>query len=206
MIGPVSVMQGWSADLEYVLSFVIGGAFGYFLEQGGFGNARKLALTFYFRDMTVVKVMFTAILTAMTGTVLLSQAGLLDLDRIWLNPTYLWPGIVGGVIMGCGFAVGGYCPGTAVVGLSTLKIDAFFNIFGALLGMFAFGELYPRVATFYNSGFLGDRATLPGYFGMSHGAVAFLVVLFALTFFVASEWLERRFGEPAKEEAHADGA
>ena len=99
MYGPLSLVQGWSADAEYVAAFVIGSAFGFFLEQGGFGNARKLALTFYLRDMTVVKVMFSAIVTAMLGMVLLAQLGALDLERVWLNPTYLWPGIVGGVIV-----------------------------------------------------------------------------------------------------------
>lgn len=203
-IGPLSLTQGWSTETEFVVAFALGTSFGFFLEQGGFGNARKLALTFYFRDMTVVKVMFTAILTAMTGMVLLAQCGLLDLSQVWLNPTYLWPGIVGGVIMGCGFAIGGYCPGTAVVGLSTLKVDAFFNIGGALLGMFAFGEAYPLLASFYKSGFLGDRATLPAYLGLRYGTVAFLVILFALAFFLASEWLERRFGP--REQAHVAGS
>lgn len=205
MYGPLSLVQGWSADAEYVAAFVIGSAFGFFLEQGGFGNARKLALTFYLRDMTVVKVMFSAIVTAMLGMVLLAQLGALDLERVWLNPTYLWPGIVGGVIMGFGFAIGGYCPGTAVVGAATLKVDAFFNIGGALLGMWAFGELYPQpaVTRFYQSGFLGERATLPGYFGLPYGMVAFLVVLMALAFFLASEWLERRFAEPQPEQRHA---
>ena len=43
----------------------IGAAFGWTLERAGLGNARKLAGQFYGTDFTVVKVMFSAIVTAM---------------------------------------------------------------------------------------------------------------------------------------------
>jgi len=88
------------------------------LERAGFGNSRKLALQFYFRDLTVFKVMFSAVATAMAGIVFLSAFGWLDLENMFINPTYLWPGIAGGLIMGVGFAVA-VLPGTSMVGLAT---------------------------------------------------------------------------------------
>lgn len=196
---PATDQLAWSTQTEYVVAAAIGLAFGFFLEQGGFGNSRKLALVFYFRDMTVVKVMFTAIITAMTGTILLAQAGWLDLSAVWLVPSYLWPGIVGGVIMGAGFAIGGYCPGTAIVGCATLKTDAWLNVAGAALGMVIFAELFPFVEGFWRSGHLGDRMTLPEYFGWSHGLVGLLVIVMAVAMFAGSEWLEGKFGEPEPE-------
>ena len=48
-------------------ALIIGMAFGFVLERAGFGSSRKLAGIFYFRDMTVLKVMFTAVITAMLG-------------------------------------------------------------------------------------------------------------------------------------------
>ena len=93
---------------SYAVYALVGVAFGWVLESAGFGNSKKLAAQFYFKDLTVFKVMFTAIIVAMTLIFLSSAAGLLDYNLIWVPPTYLWPGIVGGLIMGVGFIVGGY--------------------------------------------------------------------------------------------------
>ncbi|MCB0419349.1 MAG: YeeE/YedE family protein [Bdellovibrionales bacterium] len=189
---PLADQLAMALPSQHVLSFVIGLLFGFFLEQAGFGNSKKLAMTFYFRDMTVVKVMFTAIITAMTGVLIFSEVGWLQMDMVWLNPTYIWPGIVGGVIMGAGFAIGGYCPGTGLVGIPTLKKDAYFNIGGAMIGMMIYGELSPMLEDFYKSGFMGSRATLPEFFGLTPGVVALLVICFALAMFFFSEWVEKK--------------
>ena len=93
---------------SFVIALIIGISFGFWLERAGFGNSRKLALQFYFRDMTVLKVMFTAIITAMIGLLLFSLFGWIDLELIYVNPTYLWPQILGGVILGFGFIIAGY--------------------------------------------------------------------------------------------------
>jgi hypothetical protein len=86
----------------------IGFGFGFALEKAGFGNANKIASQFYLHDMTVLKVMFTAIAVAMVLVFFASAAMLLDFDRVFVNPTYLWPGIIGGLLLGCGFIIGGY--------------------------------------------------------------------------------------------------
>ena len=108
MFAPLEVVYNVKEEISLVIGFVIGIGFGFFLERGGFGNSRKLALQFYFRDLTVFKVMFTAIVTGMTGLIFFNVFGWIDLNSIYVNPTYLWPGIVGGLIMGAGFVVGGY--------------------------------------------------------------------------------------------------
>ena len=51
-------------EASFILAFVIGIGFGFFLERAGFGSGRKLAAQFYLRDLSVLKVMFTAIITA----------------------------------------------------------------------------------------------------------------------------------------------
>ena len=87
--------------LGYFLVFLfIGMAFGAILEMSGFGDSRKLAAQFYFKDMTVLKVMFTGIAVACVLIFLSTSLGLLNYDRLWVNPTYLYPEIVGGLIMG----------------------------------------------------------------------------------------------------------
>lgn len=197
---PLVDFLGFSETVNFVFAFLVGIGFGFFLEQAGFGNARKLALQFYFRDLTVFKVMFTAIVTAMTGLLVLSAAGWLDMGLVYINPTYLWPGVAGGLIMGFGFIIGGYCPGTALVGVATAKVDALFSVLGGLLGMAIFAEVIPAAwfSTFYaleTEGFSG-RLTLPAWLGTRPGVVGFGVLLIALGGFVAAEWAERRFGPP----------
>lgn len=194
-MAPLNTLLEFSTQSNYFWGFIIGIFFGIFLEQGGFGNARKLALTFYLRDMTVVKVMFTAIITAMTGVIILTKLNLLNMDHVWINPSYITPGIVGGLIMGFGFVIGGYCPGTALVGVATYKIDAMINILGAMTGMLFFAEVVPFFQNFYNSGFVGDRLLLPEALGLPAGVVAFLVILIALLAFVGSEYAEKYLGE-----------
>ena len=174
---------------SYVIYALIGIAFGMTLESAGFGNSKLLAAQFYFKDMRVFKVMFTAIIVAMTLIFLSSALGILDYNLIWVPPTYLWPGIVGGLIMGVGFIIGGFCPGTSLVGLATGKLDAIVFVFGVLFGIYLFGETVGAYAVFFDSSYMG-RFTLPELFGASYGTVVFIIVVAALALFVVSEKVE----------------
>lgn len=183
----------------YVVYFIIGISFGAILEMAGFGNSTKLAAQFYFKDMTVLKVMFSAIVVAMVLIFGATAIGLLDYNLLWVNPTYLWPGIVGGLIMGAGFIIGGFCPGTSLVAAATLKKDGIFFVLGVLAGIFIFGETIDNFAIFWNSSYMG-RFTLPELFGLPTGVVVVGVVVMALVMFWGSEKLERHFGgkDPSK--------
>jgi len=174
---------------SYVVYAIIGIAFGMTLESAGFGNSKLLAAQFYFKDMRVFKVMFTAIIVAMTLIFLSTAIGLLDYNLVWVPPTYLWPGIVGGLIMGVGFIIGGFCPGTSLVGMATGKLDAIMFVFGVLFGIYLFGETVGSFATFFDSSNMG-RFTLPELFNTSYGAVVVCIVVVALGLFVMAEKVE----------------
>ncbi len=177
----------------YPIFLLIGFAFGYVLESSGFGNSKKLAAQFYFKDMTVLKVMFGAIVTAMVLIFGASALGFLDYNLIWVNPTYLWPGIIGGLIMGVGFILGGFCPGTSLVAAATWKIDGIFFALGVLFGIFTFGETVSSIDIFWHSSYLG-RLTIMDWLGMNTGWVVLIIVLMAIFMFWGSEQLERIFG------------
>ncbi len=190
-MAPHSLTAG---TLGFALTFgAIGFGFGAILEMAGFGDTRKLAAQFYLRDLTVVKVMFTAIAVAAVLVAGAAAFGLLDTSRVWVNPTYLWPGIVGGLVMGAGFIIGGFCPGTSVVAASTLKIDGVAFLGGALGGVWLFGETVSRFEPFFLSSSMG-RVTLDEWLGVPVGVAVLLVVAMALAMFWAAEILERRFG------------
>jgi rhodanese-related sulfurtransferase len=181
----------WNAYLVFLL---IGFGFGYALEIGGFGNSLKLAGQFYFKELTVLKVMFGAIVTAMVLIFLATGLGLLDYNLVYVNPTYLWPGIIGGLIMGVGFILGGFCPGTSLVAAATAKLDGIFFALGVFFGIFLFGETVGLFDDFWYSSYLG-RFTLMELFGLPTGVVVLLIVLMALFMFWGAEQLERVVGK-----------
>ena len=187
----VSAANPWT----YVLFGVIGFAFGYTLEMSGFGDSRKLAGQFYFTEMTVLKVMFTAIITAMVLVFGAVGLGILNFSQVWVNPTYLWSGLIGGLIMGVGFIIGGFCPTTSLASASTGKIDGVMFMLGGFVGALLFGETEKFFDNWYNTaGYLG-RLTLDQVFGIPMGAVVVIVVLLALFMFWGGEQLERIFGK-----------
>jgi len=180
-------------EASLVIAFVIGIGFGFFLERAGFGSARKLVSQFYLNDLAVFKVMFTAIVTAMLGVTYLGWLGVLDVSLVYLTPTYLWPQIAGGLILGFGFVIGGYCPGTSVASMATGRVDGLAFALGLPVGTFVFAELFPWLKRFFLTGDFGLR-TLPDVLGLSHGLVVFLVVLMALGGFYGASVLEGIFG------------
>jgi len=193
MMAPLYSFGLFGDEFSLVLAFIIGIGFGFFLERAGFGSAKKLTAQFYLTDLAVFKVMFTAIVTAMLGLFYLSWIGWLDLSLVYLTPTFIWPQIAGGILLGFGFVVGGYCPGTSLVAASTGKIDALIYIGGIFAGIFVFGEAFPRIANFFYSGDMGE-VTMPALFGLPYGLVVFAVVLMALGGFWGAGAVERIFG------------
>ena len=192
MTAPFFKYGAFGDETSLVVAFVIGIGFGFFLERAGFGSARKLVSQFYLNDLAVFKVMFTAIVTAMLGVTYLSWMGLLDLSLVYLTPTYLWPQIAGGLVLGVGFVVGGYCPGTSVASAATGRLDGMAFVLGLPFGTWVFAEAFPYIKTFYESGSLGTL-TLPEVFGLPYGVVVFAVVLMALGGFAGAAWIEKKF-------------
>lgn len=190
MNAPFYKFAAFGDEAALVVAFLIGIGFGFFLERAGFGSARKLTAQFYFKDLAVFKVMFTAIVTAMLGIFYLSWIGVVDLSLVYFGPTYLVPQIVGGLLLGIGFVIGGYCPGTSMVAMATGKIDAVLFVLGVMAGIFVYGEAWPAVQGFANSTPMGE-VTLPQLTGLPYGLIVFLVVLLALGGFKGAEAVER---------------
>lgn len=178
-------------EFNYLLAILVGIAFGYILEQAGFSSSKRLAGQFYGTDFVVLRVFFTAAVTAALGIIFLDHFGILDSSIIYINPTYVWPMIIGGVIMGLGFILGGFCPGTSVSALAIGKIDALVFFAGLGLGAFIFVEAYPLFSDFFTSTYLGDLFIYDSL-GMSRGAFTFMFVMIALVSFVVTFIIEQK--------------
>lgn len=189
---PIDVIALLGKFWGYAVFVLIGIGFGVSLELAGFGDSRRLAAQFYLKDMTVLKTMFTGIVVAAVLIFMSSAIGILDFSQISVTQTFLWPGIVGGLIMGVGFIVGGYCPGTSVVSAASLKIDGMFFLTGTILGAGIFGESLPAFSDFWNSSFT-ERYLLSDWLGWSIGATLFAVVLMAIMMFYGAEKTEEFF-------------
>jgi hypothetical protein len=189
---PLSASVEMTLPVELGLALLLGLGFGFSLERAGFGSARKLTAVFYLWDMAVVKVMFTAIVTAMAGLFVMSAAGVMDIGEIYLEPTNLAAQALGGLVFGAGFIVGGYCPGTSVAAIATGRKDGVAFAFGMLAGVLAYAEFTPGIEAWIKAGSLGEM-TLPSITGIGMG----WWVLAFVAFLAFAGWgmgkLEQRF-------------
>lgn len=180
-----------SNEFNFLIALIMGVGFGFALEQAGFSSTRKLVGLFYGYDFTVLKVFFTAGVTAMIGILLLGHLGLLNLEFIFVNPFFVRSAIVGGLIMGAGFIIGGFCPGTSVCAAAIGKVDAMAFIFGSILGVFAFMEGYPLLEDFYLADNRGAVLIFESL-GMSRNMWALVLTIIAVVAFLATSWVQSK--------------
>lgn len=173
----------------------IGVGFGFALERAGFGSSKKLVSIFYLRDFAVFKVMFTAIVVAMLGARLLAAAGAANLDAWYQMETFLLPQTVAGLVFGVGFVMGGWCPGTALVGAVSGRGDALVFLGGVALGSVGYALVFPALESFSKHGG-GGVQTLQDAIGVPSGVMALIVVILAIGAFIGSDrlvaWNARR--------------
>jgi len=191
-MGPISILSELPEWLNLLIAFLIGIGFGFAVEQAGFSSSRKLAGMFYGYDTTVLKVFFTAAIVALAGSQLLSFFGLLNLKLVFVNPYYMNATIIGGVIMGAGFIMGGYCPGTGISALSIGKIDAMIFLIGGMVGAFLFAETYPYIQTIAMENYKGPMR-IDEWMGVSSGVFALLLIVAAVALFWLAELAEKKF-------------
>lgn len=192
MTAPLSVGIENFENINLLLALFIGIGFGFVLEQSGFSSSRKLAGVFYGYDMTVMKVFFTAAITAMTGLLFFSLFGWIDLDLIYVNNTFVYSAITGGILMGIGFILGGFCPGTSLCAVAIGKIDAMIFVVGIIIGVALFGFGFPLWEGLYKAEPMG-AVKLSDLIGISDGLFLFLLIIMAMGMFFGAEWIEKKF-------------
>lgn len=178
--------------IEIFLAILLGFGFGFVLERAGFGSGCKLTAQFRLSDWSVFKVMFTAIVFTAVGLYVLELAGLVEASALYVPIPYLWAIAAGGALIGAGFAVGGYCPGTAAVGLMTGRIDAIVFFLGLLIGTFVFAGFFPQFDALTTAGEFTQGDRLPEALGLPEWLVLAAMVAAAVGVFYLGGWFERR--------------
>jgi len=191
MMGPLIPQEIITGQWDFVIALIIGGAFGFILEASGFSSSRNIAGVFYGYNFVVLRVFFTAMIVAMVGYLYLSYMGWIDMSMVFVLPTYLNSMLLGGFIMGLGFVIGGFCPGTSYTAAAIGKIDGIVFALGTLVGIFLFSELFPFFEGFYSENLLGN-ITIGEMLGVSNEIVAFIFVLIAIVAFYATWFIEKR--------------
>ena len=199
MIFPLAKTGAISEATNLWLAIPIGIVFGFALFHAGFTDSRRIAWAFYFKDVGVPVVMFSAIVTGMLGLWGLSLIGVLDISQVYMLPTFLLPMAIGGLLFGVGMVTGGYCPGTAAAAIATGKIDGMVFIVGFLLGSLLFGDLFPVWGDFYNSDYLG-AFRLDQWLGIGLGTTVLGIVLIAVGGTLGMRYVQNRFWPTTEED------
>lgn len=180
---------------------VCGVVFGFALERAGFASACNLTAQLRFKDWRVFKVMFTAILVAAFGLYILQATAMMTKDDIYIPTVFLWATLLGGVGVGAGMAVGGYCPGTSVVGFVSGKIDGLVFFLGLALGTFVFAGAYEAIEPMLEAVPGPEAQTVPELLHLP----PLLVLFMLLGVLVGIGWLTRE-GKRQGAAASSDGA
>jgi uncharacterized protein len=181
--------------------------FGWVLESAGFGSPCKLTGQFKLSDWSVLKVMFTAIVVAASGLWGLQALGLMNPDDVFVPSAMLVAAAIGGMLIGVGFAVGGYCPGTSVVGLFSGRLDAGVFLIGLLLGTWVFAGLYgPTLQALMSAAEVMSGDTLPDALDIAPWSVLLAMGAALAGVYALGQRFEQRMAGPVTAEQAVMGA
>ncbi len=190
-MGPLFPNGIITGEWDFVIALLLGIIFGFVLEASGFSSSRNITGVFYGYNFVVIRVFFTAVIVAMVGMLYFDYFGWLDLSKIFILPTFLSPMILGGVIMGVGFIMGGFCPGTSFTAIAIGKLDGLVFAIGLFLGIFVFSLSFPLFENFFVSGNMGN-VTLTDVTGISAAWFAMAFTVVALAAFWGTSIIEKK--------------
>ncbi len=190
-----------------VSGLVCGVLFGFVLENAGFGSPAKLTGQFRLTDWSVFKVMFTAIVVAAVGLWAMRVVGLLAPDILFVPQALVMASAVGGALIGAGFAIGGYCPGTSMVGMSSGRLDALVFVVGLFIGTTAFAGFYgDTIRSMMAIGAMIDGDTFADVYGIADPVMLGIMAACLVGIFYLGSWFERRGPGPVTAEQAVAGA
>jgi uncharacterized membrane protein YedE/YeeE len=168
--------------MELIYGLVTGILFGFLMQRAHVIRYDKQVGAMRLLDMTIFKFMLSAIIVGMIGIYLLKDLGIIALS---VKSTSLGANIIGGLIFGIGWALLGYCPGTAAGALGEGRWDSLIGIIGMLIGAAIYAEVYPAIkSTILVWGSYG-KITLADILGLNHWImIAILTVIYIGLFYL----------------------
>lgn len=146
--------------MEIVLAIIIGLLFGFVLQKSGAANPQRIIGMLRLKDLHLMKAILLGIGLSSLLLFVMLALGLVDNDNLSVKTAHFGV-IIGGAILGVGWAVAGFCPGTGVVAVGARRKDALFFVLGGLVGAFIFILAYGFLEqTFVFDKLGGGKATL----------------------------------------------
>ncbi|AOY87857.1 transporter [Marinobacter salinus] len=185
-------------DSGIASGLLAGFLFGFVLENAGFGSPRKLTGQFRLEDWSVFKVMFTAVIVAAALLWLSKLLGLMPQGSYYVPTPFYAAMAVGGLLIGAGFAIGGYCPGTSVAGLAGGRVDALVFMFGMIVGTVLFSAWFGPLESLYLAAQGPKAQTLMDLTRIPEWLILIVLAAIAWGGFKLGSNLEKKFGGPYK--------
>lgn len=145
--------------MNIILAIILGLLFGFVLQKVGAANPQKIIDMLRLKDVHLMKVIFLGIGVSSLALFGLLAIGIVDAANLSVKASYVGV-IAGGAILGLGWAIAGFCPGTGLVAVGAGRKDALFFILGGLLGAFIFTLMYASLKATFLFDDLGGKTTL----------------------------------------------
>jgi len=167
-----------------ILAIVLGAAFGAVLDRVGATNPGYIIRMLNLTDLHLMK---TILLAIGIGSLLMFGgllSGIVNVGHLSVKGAYAGV-FVGGLLLGGGFAISGFCPGTGLTAAATGRKDAMFFVVGGLVGAAAYMGSYAWVeSTGLLESIAGGKSTLgqiagtdyPAFFGSLPGEITGIVL------------------------------
>ncbi len=141
-----------------LLGLILGILFGAALYLGGLAEPDKIIGTLRLKDFHAMRTIAVFVLVGMLGTYLLQLAGYAHLS---VKPATMITVSIGGALLGVGFGITGYCPGTGLACAAAGRLDALVTTLGMFAGAFVYILIYPSVIVPLEQTYNYGKATLP---------------------------------------------
>ncbi len=176
--------------MQIILAIIIGTLFGFVLQRVGASNPQRIIDMLRLKDFHLMKAILFGIAVASVLLFIGMTLGVIDPSHLSVKTSY-WGVIVGGLLLGLGWAIAGYCPGTGIAAVGDGRKDALFFILGGLIGALIYMTIFANVkSTGLLDKILGGKSTLaltetsyPALIDNIPGVIVALVIaiVFALT-------------------------
>ncbi len=147
-----------------ILGLGVGFLFGASLFLSGLANPDKIIGTLRLKDFHAMRTIAVFVLTGMVGVWVLQQGQAANLS---IKPAQMLALLIGGAILGAGFGLSGFCPGTGLACAGTGKIDAIVNVIGMFGGAAVAIAIYPSIIEPLKGVWDHGKTTLPELAGTS---------------------------------------
>jgi len=146
--------------MEIISAILIGLLFGFVLQKAGAANPQRIIEMLRLKDFHLMKAILSGIGLSSLLLFILMALDIMDNSNLSVKTAYIGV-IIGGAIMGTGWAITGFCPGTGIVAAGAGRKDALSFILGGLVGAFIFTLAYGSLkSTFLFDKIGGGKATL----------------------------------------------